>query len=39
VALGVEDAFNREFPAVQTIRLAGHETPGRTFFLRLQLEF
>ncbi len=38
--LGVSDLFNRDYdPILESYQFCGHETPGRTYFARVQFQF
>jgi outer membrane receptor for ferrienterochelin and colicin len=40
IMLGVSDLFNRDYdPILESYQYCGHETPGRTFFARVQFQF
>jgi iron complex outermembrane receptor protein len=40
IMVGVQDVFNTTHdPIIESIQFTGHETPGRTFFVRLQFKF
>lgn len=40
IMIGVQDVFNTTHPPIiESFQFTGHETPGRTFFVRLQLKF